>query len=308
VILAVGLSPVWQQIVVFDAVTSGAVNRAKQAQWCASGKVLNVGIALHHLGSPSRTLTALGGWTGDEIRREFASRKIDARWITTEGRTRVCTTIIDHNRSETTELVENCLPISEHELAEFQRAYVEEAKTADTVVFTGSIPESAPRTVFRNLLAETSSRVILDVRGQELMAALEKRPFLVKPNRDELSQTCGYSLDAHDELIRAMRDLNQRGAEWVVVTAGGDDVYATCHNDIYRFTPVATDVVNPIGCGDCLAAGIAAATSRGSSPVAAIRFGIAAAANNLSQLLPALLDVAAIDALQQQVAVRTEIL
>ena len=56
-ILAAGLTPAWQQVLVFDAFTPGAVNRAREVHWCASGKVLNAARALHHLGGPARALT-----------------------------------------------------------------------------------------------------------------------------------------------------------------------------------------------------------------------------------------------------------
>ena len=55
-ILSAGLTPAWQQILVFDAFRYGEVNRASEVLWCASGKVFNAGIAAHHLGGPSRTL------------------------------------------------------------------------------------------------------------------------------------------------------------------------------------------------------------------------------------------------------------
>ncbi len=47
-IVVAGLSPAWQQILSFDELRWGEVNRARSAHWCASGKVLNVGIALAH--------------------------------------------------------------------------------------------------------------------------------------------------------------------------------------------------------------------------------------------------------------------
>ena len=60
-ILSAGLTPALQQILVFDAFQCGQVNRAREARWCASGKVFNAGIAVHHLGGPSLTLAPVGG-------------------------------------------------------------------------------------------------------------------------------------------------------------------------------------------------------------------------------------------------------
>ena len=48
-ILAAGLSPAWHKIVVLDRLSFGQVNRAREVHWCASGKVLNAGLALHRL-------------------------------------------------------------------------------------------------------------------------------------------------------------------------------------------------------------------------------------------------------------------
>ena len=48
--------------------------------------------------------------------------------------------------------------------------------------------------------------------------------------------------------------------------------------------------MNPIGSGDCLAAGVAWALREGASMVEAIRFGMAAAAKNATMLLPSRLE------------------
>jgi len=71
-ILTAGLTPAWQQVLLFDSFTPGEVNRARQVHWCASGKVLNAARALHSLGGPSKALAPVGGTPGQESRRDFA--------------------------------------------------------------------------------------------------------------------------------------------------------------------------------------------------------------------------------------------
>ncbi|MCA9111146.1 MAG: hypothetical protein KDA52_14435, partial [Planctomycetaceae bacterium] len=87
-IVAAGLSPAWQQILVFDAVAVGEVNRAREVNWCASGKVLNVARALNSLGADVDTVCPVGGQAGESIRAEFAADEIPAQWITTASATR----------------------------------------------------------------------------------------------------------------------------------------------------------------------------------------------------------------------------
>ena len=102
-----------------------------------------------------------------------------------------------------------------------------------------------------------------------------------------------------------MRELNRRGAQWVVVTQGAKAVWVSSSERVYRLTPPRiAEVVNPIGCGDCLAAGIAWATRRGDSIVDAVRLGIGrSAVDNLRQLLPCRLDWESVVKLASQVEV-----
>ena len=60
VILSAGLTPAWQQILVFEGFRYGEVNRAAEVHWCASGKVFNAGIGAARLGGPSLTLAVVG--------------------------------------------------------------------------------------------------------------------------------------------------------------------------------------------------------------------------------------------------------
>lgn len=292
-ILAAGLSPAWQQILRFDRFAVGEVNRASESYWCASGKVLNVGIALYYLGADVLTLSSAGGETGRCLQQEFAAAGIPTRWIETESASRVCTTILDHATNRTTELVENTPEISETELQQFRVAFRDEAARADCLIVSGSIPAGVPKSIWCDLLQElpgAERRVILDIRGEELLLALESRPFLIKPNREELAATFGRSLTVDARLVEAMRELNERGAEWVVVTNGSQTVWMTASEETYRLQPPSTEAVNPIGSGDCLTAGIGLGLEQGLPPVDCVQLGIAAAVENAKQILPGRLD------------------
>jgi hypothetical protein len=54
-IVVAGLTPAYQQIMVHDTLRPGEVNRARDVRWCASGKVLNVAVALARFGGPLLT-------------------------------------------------------------------------------------------------------------------------------------------------------------------------------------------------------------------------------------------------------------
>ena len=300
-IFAAGLTPAWQQILVFDRLVPGQVNRALEAHWAASGKVLNAGLALYHLGTDSMTLAVLGGLPGKSIDEEFRSLAVPHRWVWSERPTRTCTTILEGSNNVTTELVENAAPISTGELESFVKAYEEVVKHARFVVLSGSLPAGTPRTFYRDLIERTPGRVILDASGEELAEALPCKPQLVKPNRDELGRTTGKQLHSTDDVKKAMTEVRRRGAQVVLVSHGGDELWACWDAGFRVFHPPRIAVVNPIGSGDCLAAGVAAALDSGLDMGEAIRFGMAAAADNAGMLLPARLDPDRVRALMDQV-------
>jgi tagatose 6-phosphate kinase len=349
-ILAAGLSPAWQQILVVDAFRLGEVNRAREAHWCGSGKVLNVGIALAHMaaarsrllshsasprndlsgsgvaplasslfadgdsGPICRTLSVIGARARAAIEPELQALGVDCQWVETAAETRICTTIVDRAAGRTTELVENAPPLTAGEISGFRQAFAREAATAQIAILTGSLPGGMPATFFRELLESVARRpsasalgthapeIVLDVRGPELLAALACRPLIVKPNREEVKHTLQRELNSDADLHAAMHELNDRGAQWVVVTNGAAPVWASHSGNLYRFDPPRVDVVvNPIASGDCLAAGIAWATASGRDMLEAIQYGIAAAADNLGQLLPARLDGERMSSLEREV-------
>ena len=304
-ILCAGLTPAWQHILVFDGFRYGEVNRAREVHWCASGKVFNAGIAAHHLGGPSLTLATVGGPPVEQIDREFDSLGIPRRWVLTQADTRVCTTILDRASGTMTELVENGRPVTPDELDQFRRAYAEEAARARVAVIIGSLPAGVPASFYRELLQRTPCPAVLDFRGEGLLSVLDLKPLVVKPNREELTQTAGHPLDTDAALHEAMRSLNRRGAQWVVVTQGAGPVWASSASKLYRLDPLpAAEVVNPIACGDAMAAGIAWAVRDGRDMIDAFRLGMAASAENLRDLLPCRLDPARVQARAAEVSVR----
>lgn len=306
-IVVAGLTPARQQILRFSSLQLGEVNRAQQAWWCASGKVLNVGIAASRLGANCRTVSPVGAAARQEFAREFAEQGVAVDWVATAEPTRVCTTLLDAATGRTTELVENAKPIDADELAAYRAAYRRAAADSTIAVWAGSLAAGVPATFYRDLLVDTPGRIVVDARGPELWALLEaeRKPFLVKPNREELAKTVGRPLTTETELHAAMRELNDRGAEWVVVTHGASAVYASTRNELWQAVPPPVDeIVNPIGCGDCLAAGIAVGLDAGRSVVESLRLGIAAASENLRSPLPARIERAAVERLIDAVECR----
>lgn len=294
-ILSVGLTPAWQRILQFDRLAVGEVNRARATQSCASGKVLNVAAAAHSLGAEASLWCPIGGATGRQISADFRRLGIPSRWLEVATPTRVCTTLLDLSKGVTTELVENAGALSATDLDRYAEELPELAAGAALVVLTGSLPERTPAGYYRRLLRSVECPAVLDIRGQDLLDCLPLKPLLIKPNRDELGWTVGRALAAESEVLAAMQELQGHGAQWVVVSQGAGMLLAAGPTGNFRICPPHIEAVNPIGCGDSLAAGIAVGVLEGMPVIEAIRFGVAAAAENALDLLPARMSRAATD-------------
>lgn len=303
-ILSVGLTPAWQQILQFDRLVVGEVNRARATAACASGKVLNVAAAAHSLGAAASLWCPIGGATGRQIAAEFRKLEIPSRWLDVATPTRVCTTLLDAATGTTTELVENAGALSKTELDRYADELPELAAKSSLAVLTGSLPERTPAGYYRRLMQSVACPVVLDVRGQDLLDCLPLKPLLVKPNRDELSWTVGRTLATESEILAAMRELRDRGAQWVVISRGADSLLASGPDGDFRLRPPQVESVNPIGCGDSLAAGIAVGVTEGMPVVDAIRLGVAAAVENALELLPARMSRAATDRRLAQIEIQ----
>ncbi|MDO4557923.1 MAG: PfkB family carbohydrate kinase [Planctomycetia bacterium] len=297
-ILASGLTPVWQLTYQLDRFGTGEVNRAIRLRRCASGKVLNVGLVVHRAGVPVTILSIAGGATGELLKRDLRATNVRCRWIPVESETRICTTVLVTGENRTmTELVENGGPISESESEAYATAFPEEATRAKVVVLSGSPPQGLKPSFYRRLV-ETAVRsgnhgrgaaIVCDFRGPCLIESLGARPTIIKPNREELMETVaalGYAEPS--DLSVATGVLREYGARWIVVTDGAKPTYVVDPDGrgIWLPTPEPIQVVNPLGCGDALAAGIAIGLERNWCVTDAVRFGQMAAVRNLEQSTP----------------------
>ena len=313
-IVFAGLSPAWQQLVALDEFVAGEVLRAREVLWSSAGKVLNAAIAARHLettpiGEPGscRAVTVLGGLYGEAIERDLARLGLDLCAVPVDSRTRICTTLLDAKASNFTELVENQGSVRDEELARFESVFEEACRGATAVCFAGSLPHSVPVDLWarlaRGLGATDASRSdsvsagggarprwILDAQGEALLAALAPGPFLVKPNRRELEKTLGTSFASEEDVFRGMERLRTLGARWVVVTQGSGDVLVVGEDQRFRATPPRVEIVNAIGCGDAMAGAITWSFGRGDDALTALRYGMAAAADNIGERLMGRLD------------------
>ena len=101
-------------------------------------------------------------------------------------------------------------------------AFLSSARGSDLAVLSGSAPRGFGDDVYARLavaLREAGVRCLVDASGALLRAAAGARPFLVKPNREELEALVGEGIDGWRRR-RARPAVRARDREVVVSRAG----------------------------------------------------------------------------------------
>lgn len=65
-------------------------------------------------------------------------------------------------------------------------------------------------------------RIVVDATKKLLLNALKYKPFLIKPNRQELSEMFGVEINTEDDIEKYAKELQKLGAKNVLISLGGD--------------------------------------------------------------------------------------
>jgi 1-phosphofructokinase/tagatose 6-phosphate kinase len=279
------LSPAADKIFLIDDFEPGRLHRAKAGDIyrSAGGKGLNAARVLAALGEKVQCLGFIAGGTGEWLRNEAEKAGVHTAFISVEGETRTNINIIDRNRSSETELLEPGPVIVKSSAEAFLCQYERLLPGTRVLVCSGGLPEGLPSDFYKTLVEMAKKRgikVILDSSGQPLQNGVKAKPYLIKPNLRELRNLSGQKLEDLDEIIRACRDIISDGTEVVAASMGVRGAVLVTGSRCVRALAGNIPVVNTIGSGDSLVAGLAAGISRGDGLEEAFRTGMACAAVN----------------------------
>ena len=230
----------------------------------------------------------LGGDRGDFLRSVLDERGIEHEFVTVVPRTRQCVTVIDESAGTHTELVEESQPVHPEDFAALRAILDRRIPGCRAVVMSGTITPGGPAELYYQVaqLAHAAGALpIVDAQGAPLLAALPARPGLVKPNRAELAATVGRALPDEDAVLKAMRELVERGAQRIIVTAGQDPALAFDGRNFWRIISPRINAVNPIGSGDSFTAGLVWRLVRGDDLGEACRWAAATGSANALTLM-----------------------
>ena len=255
----------------------GEINRSSGEKILSGGKGINVSIVLKNLGIDSTALGFIAGFTGDEIERGVRSFGCNTDFIRLDGGLSRINLKIRSKRE--TPVNGGGPPIPPEKVGQLF-LQLSSLSDGDILVLAGSIPSSLPADTYETImerLQEKKIRIVVDATGQLLLNVLKFRPFLIKPNREELEELSGRALKGEKEIILACKDLQVLGACNILVSLGGDGAILVSETGgVYQSAAPQGRVVNTVGAGDSMVAGFLAGYLKNRSLLEAFHTGIAA--------------------------------
>ncbi len=239
-IATVTLNPALDKTIYLDRLLPNDTNRIAKIEIDAGGKGINASRVLHEIGTETIALGFLGGRTGRYIEHELNHEGIptDFVWIAGETRTNVC--VQEASGAPPTMLNEPGPCVTKDDLDRLLQTVRRAADKSEMIIFGGSPTRNVRKDIYRTLSESVrtyGARIILDSDGEPMQLGMEARPFMIKPNRDEVRRLVGVDIQSMDDAAGALERLRQTGIEVVVISMGARGAVAGSREGSWTSTP-----------------------------------------------------------------------
>ena len=275
-IYSVTLNPSIDFIVRVKDFQLGGTNRAYEDNFFAGGKGIMVSKLLKNVKTDCVNLGFLGGFTGAFIEQNLKKLNILSDFVTVNENTRVNVKLKTETETEI-----NCQgpKISDSEKEEFLDK-IRKIESDDFVILSGSVPSNLGNDFYITIieiLNKNGVKFTLDSSGETFSKSLKYKPFLIKPNKDELKEYAKREFKNNQEIVNYVRENLVDKAEHIIISLGGEGaLYIDKNFSLFAYPlRVKENVVNTVGAGDSVVAGFVNYMLKHNDVERAFRFAVA---------------------------------
>ena len=242
----------------------GFTNRSSSEELHCGGNGINISTLLNELDVPSIAMGIAAGYTVDYLIRPLKEKGVALTCdLDDRGSTRKN---IKLDGIEKASVADSKKVIPEKKVDELLER-MDVVGAGDTLVLTGSIPNSLPEDMYMQIMRRLGGRgiqFVVDAPGQLLMESLEAHPFLIKPNNHEVGRIFGVEIEEPEACMPYAHKLQDAGARNVIISCGGHGSLLLDENGAEHVVPTAKiRLVNATGAGDSMVGGFLAQVTRG---------------------------------------------
>ena len=305
-ITVAGFNTTLDRFVDVDALRMGEVNRATNEREYPGGKGLHVAQTIAALGERVQLIGLVDAAHRNMIGRRLSERGVLFHGIEIPGSMRTCLALRDA-QGRITEILGQGPELAEKYRAALLRAFRRGVDESDLVILSGSLPRGFAANTYAEMathVRQAGRRCLVDASGELLRHAAAVQPFLVKPNRDEISELLDQPVVDIEAAIQAATKLHSQGVAMPVVTMGALGAVAVDASGVWHARIELAQIHNTVGSGDCLLAGLTVGIARSMNLEETLRLGVACGAANAQGEETGFVERRAVEALLSRVRVQ----
>lgn len=275
-IYTVTFNPSIDYIIKVSHFKDGIINHTEKELMRPGGKGINVSSILHALGYETTALGFTTGFTGKAIEAMVQEKGVITDFITLkEGDSRINVKMRSDKETEINGMGPHISDEDMHQLY----IKLDALEDGDILVLSGSVPSHLSKMTYADILQYVSHKDVLcivDAEGKLLTNALSFHPFLIKPNKHEISDIFQCEIKTKEEAAFYGYKMQKLGARNVLISMAGDGAVLVSEDgqDLFMNAPEGK-VINSVGAGDSMVAGFLAGWMEYHDYKQALRMGIA---------------------------------
>ncbi len=246
--------------VIVSSFQLGHIHRPNAVKSLPGGKGCNVARGLKRLGAKPVVSGWVGGSAGQFIEQGLHQEGIQTDFVHTDFESRTCLSILDEGNQVMTEIYEHGDAVPSAQIAAMRDHFRSIIAKYDAVTFSGSLPPGVPLTFYRELITiaqEAGVPTFLDSSRDALAHGIEAKPYLIKPNEDEVVALTGHTLHTVADYAAAAAAISTRHDTIVVLSLGAAGAIGAQGTNVLRAQTPAVSAKSAVGSGDCMLAGLA---------------------------------------------------
>ncbi len=257
-IITLSLSPAADITCYVDSLKADQAHEVQTELYDAAGKAVDVSRVLRSYEIKNTALIVAGRENSERYFNRLRDENVETRVIYTEGRIRENLGFVTPD-GKTTLFIRKGPRIKHQTIDELEKVLSDEVKPATLVVVAGLMPEGITDEIFCEICAFIQSCggvIALDTRSATLENIRRIKPWVIKPNREELCALAGRQLNTLEDIKAAVKMLADAGCQHVLASFGAHGMIYTDGKVTYKAdVPELSEIRSTIGAGDAALAG-----------------------------------------------------
>jgi len=273
------MNPAIDLFISMDQLLPNIVNRTNSTSYKENGKAVNISRILYQMDIPSIAMGFIGGFSGNFIDTQLNKTGIQTDFIEVEGITRINVFL---QAQDEYKIVNKGPHIPSEKIKELLQQ-ITQLPSNSYLFISGSLPLGIDMSIYHDILQITNKKdinVILDISDKIILQCLKYKPYLIKPNDEELATFFDVTHKlTRKEILLYSKKMIDLGCPRMLVSLGENGAIYIDKDHVLTVNAPTGVVVNTTCAGDTLLSAFMGRLFKGDPLADALIFASASASS-----------------------------